>query len=189
MKLYIAGDHFAAGNKIESGWAKQLNEFISPNIEIVDESTDQASTSSFVAQGRLFKIETDIKDGDHLLVQFGFHDAFDVPIDYFVDNLQRFITVNKSVHQLPIFLTPIYNPKFSKSKQNLDSLNVYVEAIKKFCHENDVVLIDIFDITKKLTSKFNNKMIDQFYLDDIYLTSYGARMYASIIANELKKYI
>jgi lysophospholipase L1-like esterase len=189
MKLYIAGDHFAAGNKTESGWAKQLNEFISPNIEIVDESTDQASTSSFVAQGRLFKIETDIKDGDHLLVQFGFHDALDVEIPYFVDNLQRFITVTKSVHQMPIFLTPIYNPKFSKSKQNQDSLNIYIEAMRKFCHDNDVALIDIFEMTKKLTLKFSEKMIDQFYLDDIYLTTYGSRMYASIIANELKKYI
>jgi len=189
MKLYIAGDHFAAGNKTESGWAKQLNEFISPNIEIVDESVDQASTSSFVAQGRLFKIETDISDGDHLLVQFGFHDAIDVTLDYFVDNLQRFITVTKSVHQLPIFLTPIYNPKFSKSKQNQISLNAYVDAIKKFSYENNVALIDMFEITKKLTLKFNEKMINQFYLDDIYLTSYGSRMYASIIANELKKYI
>jgi hypothetical protein len=189
MKLYIAGDHFAAGNKLNSGWGKHLSEFISPNIEVVDDSCDQANTSSFVAQGRLFKIETDIEDGDHLLVQFGFHDVIDVPMVYFVDNLQRFITVAKSVHQVPIFLTPIYNPKFSKSKQNHESLLTYVESIREFCHHNDVPLIDMFDLTQKLTLKFNQKMIEQFYQDDIYLTSYGARMYASIIANELKQYI
>jgi len=214
MKIFIAGDSTAANKqqnkRPESGWGEYLKDFISPNLEIRNYAENGRSTKSFIAEGRLFQIETEISEGDYLLVQFGHNDSkpedarhTDPNTDY-LDNLERFATVALSAHATPIFLSSITRRKFVDGKLDPNAVSDYPEAMKAFCQKHNYPFIDMYQISQKLISQLGDESSKKFHnylkpnenpnypngvTDDTHFSPYGAKMYASVIAVELRKFI
>ncbi len=214
MNIFIAGDSTAANKqqnkRPESGWGEYLKDFVSPSLRIRNYAENGRSTKSFIAEGRLFQIETEISEGDFLLIQFGHNDSkpdearHTEPDKDYIDNLQRFATVATSAHATPIFLSSITRRRFADGKLDPKAVDLYPEAMKVFCEKNGYPFIDIYKISQKLirqlgeegSKRFHNYLepgVNQNYpdgkQDDTHLSPYGAKMYASIIAIELRKYI
>ncbi len=214
MKLFIAGDSTASkkqdNQRPESGWGEYLKSFIPPNIDVINYATDGRSTKSFIAEGRLFQIETEITEGDYLIVQFGHNDSSpesrlhtDSDAD-FLDNLERFATTATYAHAMPIFISPITRRDFIDGKLNPNTLGNYPKAMENFCKTHGYPFIDMFKISQRLISQLGEDGSKIFYnhlvegenenypdgiSDDTHFSPYGARMLASVIAIELRKYI
>jgi len=214
MKLFIAGDSTASikqeNKRPESGWGEYLKSFISPNLEIKNYATNARSTKSFIAEGRLFQIETEIETGDFLLVQFGHNDSKDDPLRYtkpfedYQDNLERFAVVATNNHATPIFISSITRRWFKDGKLDPLALGDYPKAMKEFCLKNNYPFIDMFKISQKLINDlgeenskalFNHLLPNEHQnypegkIDDTHFSPYGAKLFASLIAIELRKYI
>ncbi len=214
MKLFIAGDSTAA-NKLpnkrpESGWGEYIKDFISPNLEVKNYAENGRSTKSFIAEGRLFQIETEIEEGDFLIIQFGHNDSkpdkerHTEPDKDYLENLERFATVAVSAHAMPIFISSITRRKFVDGKLDPNAVADYPQAMKAFCEKNNYPFIDMYKISQDIISKMGDEDSKKFHnyllsgendnypegiTDDTHFSPYGAKMYASIIAIELRKYI
>lgn len=202
MKLFIAGEASASAQKDNNGWGSYLHEFISPNLEVLNFAEKNQSTKSFIGSGMLFKIDLEMDSNDYLLIQFGINEMINDAYHFtnyntdFIENLERFSTVALSHHATPIFLTPIIKYKFNDNKLVEDNLKNYVSSIRDFCEKNNFPLIDIYKISHDIMLKFGKDEAKKFYKlnsngihDETLLSSYGAKMFSSIIATELRKYI
>ena len=80
MKIYICGDSTAASYPVEEapmvGWGQVLGERI--DVPVENRAIAGRSSKSYLAEGRLQKIETEIEPGDLLLIQFTHNDASDL---------------------------------------------------------------------------------------------------------------
>lgn len=214
MKLFIAGDSTASikldNKRPESGWGEYLHTFVSPNLEIKNYAVNARSTKSYIAEGRLFQIETEISEGDYLLVQFGHNDSkddkdrFTEPYKDYMDNLERFAVVATNNHATPIFISSITRRKFIDGKLDKHALGDYPNAMKTFCKTYNYPFIDMFSISQKIVSDLGEEGSKPLYnhllegehinypegkIDDTHFSPYGAKLFASLIAIELRKFI
>ncbi len=214
MKIFIAGDSTAANKQAnkrpESGWGEYLKDFISPHIEIRNYAENGRSTKSFITEGRLFQIETEIEPGDFLLIQFGHNDSKEDVLNHtnpntdYMDNLERFAVTATSNHATPIFISSITRRKFIDGKLDPNAISDYPDAMKRFCELHGYPFIDMYHISQKIITQLGDTSSKKFHnylkplehpnypdgmTDDTHFSPYGAKMYASLIAIELKKFI
>ncbi len=81
MTIFICGDSTAASYKPEqapqTGWGQALPEIL-PGVRVENRAAAGRSSKSFLAEGRLQKIETELRPGDLLLIQFTHNDCSDL---------------------------------------------------------------------------------------------------------------
>jgi lysophospholipase L1-like esterase len=214
-KLFIAGDSTASikldTKRPETGWGEFLAEFITPNIEVLNYAQNGKSTKSFIAEGLLDIIEDEIQEDDYLLIQFGHNDEkiedskrYTDPKTEYKDNLMRFSLIAKKKKAIPIFLSSITRRKFKDGKLEENTVGDYPNQMKEFARENHLLFIDSYRVTHKIIKESGIDYSKKFYLhlkpdespnypegitDDTHLSPFGARMFASLIAVELKKII
>jgi lysophospholipase L1-like esterase len=214
-KLFIAGDSTASikleEKRPESGWGEYLHEFITPNIEVINYAQNGRSTKSYITEGLLDKIDREITRDDYLLIQFGHNDEkIDDPKRYtdprteYKDNLMRFVLVAKKHGAIPILLTSITRRKFTDENLDIHTVGDYPNHVKEFAKENNLYLVDAYKITHHIVHQSGLKYSKKFYLhlepnesknypnglnDNTHLSPFGAKMFASLIAVELKKII
>ena len=212
-KLYIAGDSTASikldSKRPETGWGEFLHEFLTPNIEVVNYAQNGKSTKSFITEGLLEKIDNEIQEDDYLLIQFGHNDEkSEDPLRYtdprteYKDNLMRFVLVAKKHQAIPILLSSVTRRKFVDGKLDHHTVGDYPNQMKEFAKENRIHFIDTYKISHKIIDQSGENYSKKFFLhlnpnesrnypngitDNTHLSTFGARMIASLIAVELKK--
>ncbi len=212
MKIFIAGDSTAApkldSKRPETGWGECLHEFVSPIYEIFNVAENGRSTKSFIAEGRLDVIDSKIKKGDLLIVQFGHNDEKkDNPeryttISQYTANLDRFAQVAKAHEAIPVFISSITRRKFIEGKLSKDAIKDYPEAMKAYANNYGFPFIDMYKISQEIVRKLGEESSKAYYLhlkpnesinypdgltDDTHFSPLGARQFASIIAIQLMK--
>ena len=74
--LYLAGDSTVCDQPYEpfASWGQMLPRFFGPNAAIANHAESGESLRSFVGEGRLAKLDTLMRPGDLLFIQFGHND-------------------------------------------------------------------------------------------------------------------
>ncbi len=212
MKVFIAGDSTAApkleSKRPETGWGECIHEFLPPMYDIYNIAEDGRSTKSFIDEGRLDIIESKIKKGDLLIIQFGHNDENnDDPSRYttlsqYTANLDRFAKVAISHEAIPVFISSITRRKFVNGKLDPDAIKDYPNAMKVFAHNYGYPFIDMYKISQDILNKLGEEDSLKYYLhlkpseysnypegldDDTHFSPYGARQFSAIIASQLLK--
>jgi len=212
--LFIAGDSTAAkkaeNKRPESGWGEYLEYYISPHIKVKNYAENGRSTKSFIDLGCLDKIDREIHRDDYLLIQFGHNDEkMEDPSRYttkamYQDNLERIITVARKHQAKPILISSITRRKFKSGVLDKDAVGLYPYYMKEVSERLNVAFIDAYQITQDIISKLGETNSKKVYLhlkenehvnypnglkDDTHLSSYGAKLFASLIALELNRII
>ncbi|MCQ2537836.1 MAG: hypothetical protein MJ124_05510, partial [Lachnospiraceae bacterium] len=77
--IFYAGDSTAAQKKDcyypETGIGQMLPLFFNENVTIHNHAINGRSTKSFIDEGRLERIDKEIREGDYLFIQFGHNDC------------------------------------------------------------------------------------------------------------------
>ena len=77
-RIFIASDStaqtYAADKYPQQGWGAFLGCGVDREVSVENRAIAARSTRSFINEGRLDKIEADIRPGDTLLIQFGHND-------------------------------------------------------------------------------------------------------------------
>lgn len=210
MTIYICGDSTAASYTAEkapiTGWGQLLGQFV-PNIPVENRAMGGRSTKSFLAEGRLQKIETEIQPGDLLLIQFTHNDTSDLvwrhtdPWTSFYHNLEIYVDTAMLHKAKPVLMTPICRRYWLEGKL-MDSHGDYPQAIRVLAARRNVPLIDLYEKSKRLVLELGDEESKKLYMhleknvypaypdgqnDDTHTQRAGAEAYARMTAEALKE--
>ena len=211
MTIYICGDSTAASYRLEeapiTGWGQVLCELI-PGIRIENRAMGGRSTKSFLSEGRLQKIETEIQPGDILLIQFTHNDANELvwrhtdPWTSFYHNLEIYVDTAMLHGARPVLMTPICRRCWQDGKL-LESHGEYPDVIRVLAAQRNVPLIDIYEKSTALLRELGDEESKKLYLhvekgvypaypngnaDDTHTKRAGAEAYARMTADALKEW-
>ena len=210
MKIFICGDSTAASYAPEeaprAGWGQVLGELL-PGAEIVNRATAARSSKSFLYEGRLQKIETEIQPGDALLIQFAHNDESDLdwrrtePWRSYVNNLSIFIDTARQNGATPVLLTPICIRSW-KDGALQPSHDGYLEAVRTLATRRGVALIDVYASGFEAIAQMGDAVSKKLYMhlkkgeyphypdgqiDDTHTRREGALLNAGFVAEGLRR--
>jgi lysophospholipase L1-like esterase len=153
IKIFIAGDSTAATKlpekKPETGWGEMFPAFFKEEVEVVNCAVNGRSTKSFIAEGRLEKIEKVISSGDFLFIEFGHNDEKEDeerhtdPFTTYKENLTKYIEAARKADAHPVLLTSIQRRSFDENGKIKDTHGDYLIAMRELSKELNVPLIDM----------------------------------------------
>ncbi len=210
MTVYICGDSTAASYKPEeapiTGWGQALPEFV-PGVRVENRAMPGRSTKSFLAEGRLQKIETEIRPSDLLLIQFSHNDESDLvwrhtdPWTSFYHNLEIYVDTALLHGARPVLMTPICR-RYWRDGKLLASHEDYPDAIRVLAAQRNVPLIDIYAKSFQYVRELGDEESKKLYLhlekgvypawpngnaDDTHTQRAGAEAYARMTAEALRE--
>ena len=210
MTIYICGDSTAASYKPEQapimGWGQALGELL-PGVRVENRAMAGRSTKSFLSEGRLQKIETEIQPGDLMLIQFTHNDVNELvwrhtdPWTSFYHNLEIFVDTAILHGARPVLLTPICLRSWRDGRL-LESHGEYPDAIRVLAARRNVPLIDLYEKSNALVREMGDEESKKLYLhvepgvypaypngnmDDTHTKRAGAEAYAQVVAEALRE--
>ena len=210
MTIYVCGDSTAASYSPEAapitGWGQVLGEML-PGIRVENRAMGGRSTKSFLSEGRLQQIETEIQAGDLMLIQFTHNDTSDLvwrhtdPWTSFQHNLEIYVDTAQMYGACPVLMTPICRRYWREGKL-LESHGEYPEVIRVLAERRNIPLIDIYEKSTRLVRELGEKESRKLYLhvepgvypaypegsvDDTHTKRAGAEAYARMTAEALKE--
>ena len=211
MTIYVCGDSTAASYKPEeapiTGWGQVLNEFV-PGVRVENRAMGGRSTKSFLSEGRLQRIETEIQPGDLLLIQFTHNDTSDLvwrhtdPWTSFYHNLEIYVDTARLHGARPVLMTPICR-RYWRDGKLLASHGDYPDAIRVLAAQRNVPLIDLYQKSVQYVRELGDEGSKKLYLhlgkgaapawpdgnaDDTHTQRAGAEAYARMTAEALKEF-
>ena len=210
MTIYICGDSTAATYQPSEapmiGWGQLLGEFIG-DIPVENRAMAGRSTKSFLSEGRLVRIETEIQPGDLMLIQFAHNDASDLvwrhtdPWTSFYHNLEIFLDTAILRQAQPVLLTPITRRNWHQGELQ-PCHGEYPDAIRMLAARRRVPLIDMYEKSANLLRSLGDEASKALYMhvekgvypaypngnvDDTHTRRAGAEAYARMVAEELQR--
>ena len=210
MPIYVCGDSTAASYSPEAapitGWGQVLGEML-PGIRVENRAMGGRSTKSFLSEGRLQQIETEIQAGDLMLIQFTHNDTSDLvwrhtdPWTSFQHNLEIYVDTAQMHGACPVLMTPICRRYWREGKL-LESHGEYPEVIRVLAERRNIPLIDIYEKSTRLVRELGEEESRKLYLhvepgvypaypegsvDDTHTKRAGAEAYARMTAEALKE--
>ncbi|MBR3742615.1 MAG: rhamnogalacturonan acetylesterase [Clostridia bacterium] len=210
MTIFVCGDSTAASYKPEeapiTGWGQVLGEFI-PGIRVENRAMGGRSTKSFLSEGRLQRIETEIQPGDLLLIQFTHNDTSDLvwrhtdPWTSFYHNLEIYVDTAILHGAQPVLMTPICR-RYWRNGKLLESHGEYPNVIRTLARQRSVPLIDLYEQGIRLIREMGDAESRKLFLytepgiypaypdgsaDDTHTQRAGAAFYARMTAEKLKE--
>ena len=217
--IYIAGDssacNYSAGHFPQTGWGQVIGNYFPGGVTVTNLAAGGRSAKSFMDEGRLDTIFSQIQPGDYLLVQFGGNDQKIYTDEPYRDYLKVYVNGARELGATPIILTSgtrrIYKDGVFDQGANLGK---FPQAARDVAAEMNVPLIDAFDFTVNLIntlgeegskdiylhlvkndprfigdSRFTNSRYNQqdVTADNSHYQQYGAEVIAGFIAEELNK--
>ena len=210
MTIYVCGDSTAASYSPEAapitGWGQVLGEML-PGIRVENRAMGGRSTKSFLSEGRLQQIETEIQAGDLMLIQFTHNDTSDLvwrhtdPWTSFQHNLEIYVDTAQMYGACPVRMTPSCRRYWREGKL-LESHGEYPEVIRVLAERRNIPLIDIYEKSTRLVRELGEEESRKLYLhvepgvypaypegsvDDTHTKRAGAEAYARMTAEALKE--
>ncbi|HPR33704.1 MAG TPA: rhamnogalacturonan acetylesterase [Prolixibacteraceae bacterium] len=211
--IYMAGDSTMADKPLEGnperGWGQLLPSLMdTSSICIENHAKNGRSTRSFIYEGRWDSLIGKVRPNDYVVIQFGHNDdvvtktgRYTLPGE-FRYNLVKFVRDVREKGASPILCTPIVRRKFNESGQLEETHGVYPDVVREVASAMNVPLADLHERSKVLVTEQGDDASKALYLhippgqyptcpngkaDDTHFSETGARTWAGIFLEELKK--
>lgn len=176
ISIYIAGDSTAcdyeAARAPRAGWGQVLGQFFTEQVIIKNEAISGRSSMSFINEGALGKILSQIKPGDYLFIQFGHNDEKkEDPIRYteasttFKTYLTQYIRGARDKKAFPILLTPINRYKFDGNGKLMPTHDDYPKAMLNLAASEQAPVIDLTEQTRILMERLGPEKSNLLFMN------------------------
>jgi lysophospholipase L1-like esterase len=155
--VYLAGDSTVCDQPYEpfNSWGQMLPRFFGPGVAVANHAESGESLRSFISEKRLAKLDTLMRLGDFLFIQFGHNDQKERG-----DNVGAFTTFKASLEQfvadarghgaVPVLVTAMNRRTFGDDGRITNSLGDFPEAVRRVAMEQGVALIDLNAMSRTL---------------------------------------
>jgi len=209
MTVYVCGDSTAASYLEKeapiTGWGQLLSGYL-PGVRVENRAMGGRSTKSFLSEGRLVRIETELEKGDILLIQFTHNDTSDLvwrhtdPWTSFYGNLELYVDTALLYGAQPVLMTPICR-RYWRDGALLESHGEYPDVIRTLAFRRGVPLIDLYKQSMELVRSLGDEGSKALYMhvekgvypaypdgqaDDTHTKRAGADAYARMTAEALR---
>ena len=155
--VLLIGDSTVTDQEYEpwAAWGQMVTRFFKPSIVVANYAQSGEGLKSFKQEGRLEKTLKELNPGDFVLIQFGTNDKvpgeFHVePFTGYKEELKYYIDTIQAKGGKPILVTPINFRSFDEKAQIINKLGEYPEAMRQTSREENVPMIDLNAMSKKL---------------------------------------
>ena len=211
MNIFICGDSTAASydpsETLIRGWGMYLPEHLPPGVTVLNHAMAGRSTRTFLAEGRLARVEPLLRENDLLLIQFAHNDEGPRPERHtepwtsFTENLSVFLTAARTHGARPVLVTPICIRNFENGIL-LPSHGEYLSAMHVLATRENVPLVDLYALSFGAVQSLGEEASRAFYmifpagtdprypegsLDTTHTRAPGAQCYAQLAAGEIRK--
>lgn len=149
VTVFLAGDSTVTDQPWGPffGWGQMLPQYFQSGVSISNHAESGLALLSFEGGKRLKKIQSVMKPGDYLFVQFGHNDQKDKrkdagPFTTYKTNLKRFIAAAREKGGIPVLVTPMERRRWNRGKMET-TLGDYAEAVRQTGAEEKVPVIDL----------------------------------------------
>lgn len=211
--IYMIGDSTMQYNNYntypQTGWGQVLHLFAKTDVRIYDYAINGRSTKSFIDEGRFDNVLSKLETGDFVICQFGHNDEksndplrYTTPNGTYIDNLKFFYEeVTKKCCGF-ILATSISRRKFVDGKC-VDTHLGYPQAMLDFAKKNNIVCVDLNQITLDLYNHLGEEATKKFHMifpknmypnyldgkdDSSHLRYEGAYLIAELFVKNLKNF-
>lgn len=199
--IFYAGDSTVTFNKIDSypqsGMSQGMLRYLKDSVRMRSLARNGRSTKSFIDEGLLDVIDSEIREGDFLFVQFGHNDEkadrerHTDPETTFPDNLMKFARTAWDHGAYPVFITPIARRLFDVRGRFLPgSHGAYPEAVRRTGRKYGVPVADLTTVTERWLAAVGDTFTRPFFMwpgDNTHLKPEGAVLMAGFLCDELQK--
>lgn len=200
LTIFYIGDSTAARNNIHSypqtGMSQGLSLYVKESVRIESHAKNGRSTKSFLDEGRFAAVESAMKPGDLLLIQFGHNDEkpdaarHTDPQTTFKANLRLFVEAARRCGAYPVLITPIARRLFDEAGNfRPGSHGEYPEAVRELAADMDVPLVDLTAATEQFLAKMGDEASKPLFMwpkDNTHLKPEGAVKMAGFLAEGLR---
>ncbi|MCB9283840.1 MAG: rhamnogalacturonan acetylesterase [Lewinellaceae bacterium] len=215
LTIYLIGDSTMADKpgtaeeNPERGWGQLLPEFFNDRVVIKNHAVNGRSSKSFLDEGRWDTVLKDLRSGDYVFIQFGHNDQkendpkrYTNPWTGYRRNLEKYVNDTRSKGAYPIILSSIVRRKFNEEGTLVDTHGVYPFVARQVAEQLHVPFIDMQLLTEDYVIALGPEKSKEIYLwvepgkyekfpdgkqDDTHLNLKGAREYARLVGEELRK--
>ncbi|MCY8092585.1 rhamnogalacturonan acetylesterase [Bacillus haynesii] len=211
IQLFLAGDStvcdYDGGRAPRAGWGQKIDAFLSDGVLIRNEAASGRSSRSFIEEGRLERIMTQIRSGDYLFVQFGHNDQklddrYTEPYTTYKQHLRRYIDDARLKKANPVLITPVQRRSFESDGRFKNTHGDYPDAMIQLAEELRVPLIDLAFKSRQLLESMGQEASKKLFLwlepgehpnypdgarDDTHFCDFGANEIAKLVAQGIKE--
>lgn len=211
--VYIASDStvqtYDPYYKPQAGWGQMLERYFTDNVKIDNRAIGGRSSRSFVSEGRLDAILSEIKHGDYLFVQWGHNDAtYSRPERYvseedFPTYIKMYIDGARQRGANPVLITPVSRRSYNSEKGEFNiSFPGYRQKMMDMAKSEKVSLIDLGLKSKEFLDTLGSEGSKSIFLhvpagvygafpsgstDDTHFQEFGAIQMARLVSEGVKE--
>ncbi len=193
LALFIAGD----GTALESpeGWGGYVKEKLD-GAAVYNAAAAGASSRSFLAEARLQEPEEKMKQGDVLLIQFGWNDASKEnwkhtdPFTSYMNCLAIYADTARTWGACPVILTQIPRPVFEGGELQASGGD-YPQGARMLARRLGIPVIDVyqrgFEALEKMGGEAAKALYEENAGEEPKLKAAGAKLFGDIVYAGLKE--
>lgn len=184
--VYLLGDSTVCDQPSEpwNSWGQMLTRFFRPTIAIANHAESGETLRNSIGARRLDKVLSLIRPGDYLMIQYGHNDMKDRATNalaLYQANLERFVRSAREKGAQPILVTSMER----KAGVEKDTLGNYPTTVRKVAEQENVPLIDLHTISKRLYEALGPDL-DKAFQDGTHHNAYGSYLLAKCITQAIK---
>ena len=156
-RIFLAGDSTVTDQAREpyAGWGQMLPLFFGPRAVVANHAESGLALASFRGGRRLDKILSQLQPGDFVLIQFGHNDQKAKGNEAgafagYTKSLVEFLETIQARGGKPVLVTSVARRRFDGSGMVVESLGDFPEAVRRVAKEQDVPLVDLNSLSKRL---------------------------------------
>src|SRR2546425_1464914 len=193
--IYLLGDSTVCDQPSEpyNSWGQMLTRFFKSGIAIANNAESGESLRSSLGAHRLDKVLSTMKAGDYLIIQYGHNDekgkgegigAFTT----YTADLKRFVAEARKRGGIPVLVTPVQRRTFDQNGKITNSHGDYPEAVRRIAREENVTLIDLNAMSKRLYEAWGAEPSKRAFApnDNTHHDNYGSYELAKCIVEGIK---
>lgn len=208
--VFLAGNSTVVDQSEEpwAAWGQMIPAFFEPElISIANYAESGETLKAFQREKRLEKIWSMAKPGDYLFIEFAHNDQkpggnYLEPFSSYKDTLKTWISAARARGLHPVLVTSTHRRSFDSSGKIINTLYEYPEAMRQTAREENVPLIDLNAMSKRLyeamgpegslkafvhfpANTFPNQ--PQELKDNTHFTTYGAYQLAKCVVEGIRQ--
>jgi len=185
--VWLLGDSTVTDQPFEpwNSWGQMIPRFFKPGVAVANQAESGESLSSSISSRRVAKVETELKKGDYVFIQFGHNDMKSKAPDalqMYEESLGKLVKSIQGKGGTAVLVTSMERKGGVKN----DTLAGYPDAVIRVAKAEKAVLIDLHAMSRQLYVGLG-KDLDAAFQDGTHHNNFGSYEIAKCVVEGIRK--